>query len=224
MEKIYIFKYPLEKDSVIGWDKSVDYEQLMCTSKIGHMRAGKRTEILDLVILEERIPDILWTMAPECIIQDHVLKIFQKEKLTGFEVKPVNARYKDNKKKAPNLWELVITGWGGVAPEESGIKFLDSEKCEVCGKIKYSAPTDFLKIFSLSQWDGSDFFIIWPLPKFYFVTERVLKVLQKYNLSDFSLLRLEEYNFSSKKISPGRLHYYMPDARAHELGDPLGIY
>ena len=120
--------------------------------------------------------------------------------------------------------ELLVTGWGGIAPESSGIREVD--RCRACGHLLYSGIEEPRELIDIDKWDGSDFFIVWPLPRYRFVTARVAQVCNKYRLSGVSLNR----NFPSPSravlpgYSPGRLSYYMPPQRAHLLGDDLQIF
>jgi hypothetical protein len=66
--------------------------------------------------------------------------------------------------------------------------------------------------------------MIWPLPRFRFVTERVVETCQRHGVTgvafspNWPITRKENTGFS-----PGRLSYYMPQERAHFLGESLGI-
>jgi len=126
--------------------------------------------------------------------------------------------------QAPRLNELIVTGWAGMAPPESGIKLI--EHCEGCGHTVYSAWTNPERLIDSSQWDGSDFFVVWPLPWRIFVTERVAKVLRDNRLSGIALKPSSDLVFSPNIIptlSTGRLSDWMPEERARQLGAKMGI-
>jgi len=229
--QFFRFTYSLidKGDEIAGWDDNMGLEQILCEEYDEHKRSGKRFDPLYMVLYEEQLEDIIWLpWTKECIIQDHVLDIFKKEGLTGFEVKPVQVRYKNSNKPAPKLWELVVTGWAGMASSITGIKYIPEKSCLICGLLRYVKPKnlDFTKIIDEKCWDGSDFFIVWPLPKFYFITQKVVDVIMKYNLKGLKLDNLSEIKTSkyTKEFGPSRLRNFMPDKRAHELGDSLGIY
>ena len=115
-----------------------------------------------------------------------------------------------------------MTGWGGVAPPESGIRLV--QHCDACGALRYSGCNNPARIIDVSQWDGNDIFMVWPLPKFIFVTDRVLQMIRINRLRGVVLKSPGELDFHSGGFSPGRLSQNMPDARARKLGEPLGIY
>jgi hypothetical protein len=153
------------------------------------------------------------------------VELFRASGLTGFGVRPVKARYKRADVEPPCLWELVVTGWAGMAPPESGVRLI--EDCPACGLKVYSAWTNPERLIAPSQWDGSDFFMVWPLPMDIFVTEHVAQVIGEKRLSGGVLEPFEDITFPLEvvpKLSPGRLSYHMPEPRARELGEPLGIY
>ncbi len=56
-----------------------------------------------------------------------------------------------------------------------------------------------------------------------FVTERVAEVIRVNRLKGVVLKHPRELDMSGG-FTPGRLAWWMPDERAHELGNPLGIY
>ena len=124
----------------------------------------------------------------------------------------------------PRLSELVVTGWGGMAPPESGIKLI--ERCEGCSHYVYSAWSNPQNLIDSSQWDGSDFFVVWPLPSHIFVTECVVRVIRDNRLSGIVLKPSGDLVFPPETIptlSTGRLSDWMPPERARELGAALGI-
>ena len=80
-----------------------------------------------------------------------------------------------------------------------------------------------------SQWDGSDFFIVWPLPNYFLVTSKVAEVLASNKLKRCQVIPLGEVKFGTIHVfgigfSPGRLRHYFSDKRAKQIGEPLGIY
>lgn len=199
----------------------MELEQIICPINKGHQRGGKRLTDLSVTLPSGTVQDFVWTWQNECLLQDHVLELLQANGLTGFEVKPVKAKFRYAlNRKPPRMWELVVTGWAGMASPESGIRLV--ERCDGCGHIRYSGCTDPGKIVDLSQWNGNDFFIVWPLPKFIFVTDRLVRVIRDNRLTGVNLMLPNTLDLSSG-FSPGRLSYWMPEQRAHEIGEALGI-
>ncbi len=212
-------------------DEGTDWESITCPIDEGHLRGGKRLTNLSVILPGSSVNSFVWTWASQCLIQDHVLDSFRSHGLTGFDVKPCKARFKkDIGKQPPNLWELIVTGWAGMAPPESGVKLV--EYCEGCKHMVYSMFTEAEKLIDAKQWDGSDFFMVWPLPRFVFITDRAAEIIQKASWKDSQILSLADLQARALKqrkyvgdiLSPGRLSYVMQDDRARQLGCPLGIY
>jgi hypothetical protein len=71
-------------------------------------------------------------------------------------------------------------------------------------------------------WDGSDFFMVWPMPGYVFVTDRLVTIILDHQLTGARCTPVSELG-RTDGFSPGRLHYYMPQERARQLGGALGI-
>ncbi len=200
--------------------EEMELEHVICPVDAGHRHAGKRLTNLSVALRGKGVEDFVWTWYSECLVQDHVLELFKARRFTGFDVKPAKARFKHRSEQARTLWELIVTGWAGMAPPESGIKLI--EHCPACRHQVYSACTHAERLIVPSHWDGSDFFIVWPLPNFIFVTDRVAKVVRENRLKGAVLKQPNELDLSGG-FTPGRLSYQMPPERARELGAALGI-
>lgn len=225
---------PTEKSPrfTVDWDKAVQLEQILCQENPNHRRGGKRTTNLSVVLPKRQTFGVMWTWGSECLIQQRTLDAFQQQGFSGFQVKPVKARFKRAvSAEPPRFWELAVTGWAGLAAPESGIRLDEAESCLSCGSLKYTRATDYSRLIDEKNWDGSDFFIVWPLPKFIFVTDRVRDFVQKNDIRFTQFARPEDLQPKTAVdqrlhfgFSPGRLSHWMPEERAHQLGDPLGIY
>ena len=239
--KFWSLTHPDTLRGMAEWDENVHLEGVKCPVTRTHNSGGRRATDLNVLLTSTRITDFVWTWYHECLIQDRVLTLFKEEGFTGFDVKPVkSARMKIKAKKPdpcdsnpgvkaadaaaveiPNFWELLITGWGGVALEESGVRLKRS--CQACGMKLYNGITNASLLVDEKNWDGSDFFIVWPYPKYIFVTARVASFIKKHKLTGARFQSLNDIEFFDIAM-PGRLSYYFPEERAKEIGEPLGIY
>ena len=65
------------------------------------------------------------------------------------------------------------------------------------------------RLFEEAAWDGSDFFVIWPLRRFIMVTEEVAEYIWDAGYSGVKLVRLDELPLLTVKgfegFSPGPL-------------------
>jgi hypothetical protein len=97
------------------------------------------------------------------------------------------------------------------------------ESYECCGHLVYTPLTDPSRLIDPTRWDGSDMFMVWPLPKFIFVTERVARFVEQHELTGARLEPVPEMRLQGGGFTPGRLSYYVPRERAQKLGRELGI-
>jgi hypothetical protein len=228
MERFYEFRNS-HRFGNAEWERgAVELDTIHCPLDDGHQRAGKRLSNLTVVLPSARIGDVVWTWYSECLITDRVAGLFKEEGFSGYELEPVTVSRVRRKVKVaedlPRLWELTVLGWGGVAPPESGIKLVES--CDGCGDLVYSGYTDPTKLIDPARWDGSDFFMVWPLPRFIFVTQRVRDFVKRMKLKGVKMVTLAELPPKTIMggLGPGRLSMWMPEERARQLGEPLGIY
>jgi len=133
---------------------------------------------------------------------------------------PATIRFRDGS-ESQQYWELVVTGWAGIAPTESGIHV--AQECPACGRKNYSALTDPSQLIDRNQWTNEDFFIAWPLPVWIFITERVAEYLNASSAKSFSLIRQTELEGHPSGSAPGNLLWYMPEEFAVKYGRPLGL-
>ena len=227
-ELFWLLRPPESGRKLATWNSvDMDLEGITCATIPVHRRAGKRLTDLSVVIPGLKVDGFVCTWYSECMIQESVLKMFRKEGFTGFEVKPVKVRFKRKTEiELPKLFEIVVTGWGGMGSAQSGLKL--SYKCPTCNHMEFKGVKNFANIIDKNQWDGSDFFMVWPFPRFKFVTARVADFIRKNKMTGVKLQKPEDHtsisSVSDIGISPGRLSYYMPEKRAHELGDPWDIF
>lgn len=202
----------------------MDLEGIVCPLHDGHRAGGKRLTDLSVALPGRTVQDFVWTWYSECLVRDRVLKLFELSGFTGYDVKPARAKYKRaSEGQPPVLRELIVTGWAGMASPESGIRLV--ERCEGCGHTVYSGSNNSGALIDVTQWDGSDFFIVWPLPAFIFVTDRVAQVIRDNRLTGAVLTQPNDLDLSGgllRSFSPGQLSDSMPEERARQLGASLG--
>jgi hypothetical protein len=176
------------------WADSVKLESIICPVHPGHRRAGRRLTDLTIILPSPRVGDFVWTWYSDCLITDWVLELFQRAGFTGFEVRPVTVERvkrlgKEGLEDIPRLWELVVTGRGGDARPESGIRVI--YRCEACGLVEYSSYRNGILVDE-DQWDGSDFFTVNGYPKHILVTERVKDLVIAHRLTNCALIPAEK--------------------------------
>ena len=210
---------PTDRKLLADWGEGVGWEQVSCPVDPGHQRGGKR--LGKLTVTTRRDPqDLLWTWLSECLVPDSVLSLFREEKVTGFEAREAAVIGADGRSpRGQRWWEIVTTGWGGVAPSESGIHLDESRSCAICGYLRYTPCTDARHVIDPKAWDGSDLFMVWPLPVFKFISSRLCEILRREELTGVRLTPSEDVCAISDGYSPGRLRYYLSaDRRARLQG------
>lgn len=174
-----------------SYAKGSDWESIKCPVNPKHQRAGNRITELRIELPSSKVSHFMKTLLSDWIITDEVAELFKEAGFTGYLLKPVilDKVKKGNKEDAPPLWELIIIGKGGTAHPKSEIRL--KYRCDACDHEIY---TGFGKGFFIdeSQWDGSDFFTVWPLPKYIIVTERVKDLIKKYKLKNCELIPTEK--------------------------------
>jgi hypothetical protein len=134
----------------------------------------------DVIVPGRVAPDVIFTWSSECLVQEHVYRLLCDNRITGFWTKPATAKLKRTGESV-DVRELCVSGWGGLASPESGIR--EIERCAVCGYLRYSSVVNPDKLVDQKNWDGSDFFLVWPLPGFVFVTEKVVNLFSRHKLT-----------------------------------------
>jgi hypothetical protein len=80
------------------------------------------------------------------------------------------------------------------------------------------------RLIDTAAWDGSDLFIVWPLPGYRLASERLVSVLRQEKVSGVELIPAPKIPVKKgATVGPGLLVYSMPEDRARELGQRYGI-
>lgn len=205
-KEFYHLTYPSVRDPLYGdpdwyetirhaeWTEDMDFEQLTCPlHPEKHMRAGDRIGDLHVVLPSPNVPDFLWTWYSECIMTERVRTHLDDAGTTGYEARPVTVgkvKYarKGTTPDIPELWELSVTGRGGDAHPDSGIRVLKKSICEACGFVRHSSYRNGI-IVDEKQWDGSDVFTVNGYPKLIIVSEKVKDIVVGNELVNCALVR-----------------------------------
>jgi hypothetical protein len=117
------------------WAPEVRVDLITCPLIEDHKRAGKRLTKLSLVLPFKVTKDFVWTWAGDLLITERGLAVLRENHITGFEAKGAKAKYKHSTDEpSPELYELVVTGWAGLAAPESGLSLIQS--CTACGDLE----------------------------------------------------------------------------------------
>jgi hypothetical protein len=197
-----------EEESSLGrWNPSVDLASVTCSLYPEHQRAGSRLTPLSVDLPKSMVErDFAWTWYSECLIRPSLGEKLKNSGLTGFYTRKAHVTHKGV--AFPNGFdELFAVGWGGIADPRSGVRLIES--CPACGMLSYSGVTNWNQLVDWNQWDGSDIFMVWPLPRFIFMTERGAQILTASRLTGAQIIAVTELD-PQEDLSPGRLSYWLP--------------
>jgi hypothetical protein len=197
-------------------------ERIICPAHEGHKRGGKRLGELSVIVHPKGVKDFTWTWLNDVLISPRVVDLFVKYRLTGFEVKNARVSYpKTVKIPPPEMLELVVTGWGGFAAPTAGVTL--AKWCPAC-EHKLYAIAEPSRLINPSAWDGCDLFIVWPLPGYRFVSDRLASILRQERVSGIELIPAAEIPTKrGAHVGPGTLTSSMPEDRARELDRRFGV-
>jgi hypothetical protein len=198
------------------------FEQITCPSSDGHRRPGRRLGDLRVTIDPAGVKDFTWTWLQDILVSERSLDVFLKHRITGYEIRPATISYsKRSPAKPPAMYELIVTGWGGMPSSAAGLTVTKS--CPACNHRTY-AIAEPSRLIDTASWDGSDLFIVWPLPRFPFASDRLANILREERITGVKLISALDIPLKrGNGATPGRLLDWMPASRAHALGAPLGI-
>ena len=242
-EKFWILESPQARSA--RWDKGnlwrksdyFDYlhDDAGSGKYISYGGPANRISELRVVLQSSNITDFCWTLT-DCLVRNQILEMVHEMPFTGYEARRAIVRWdpsvmdSDVEQRCSNpaddykplYWELLVTGWGGLASEESGVT-------RIANTNTWEGFPDWSRIVDWNTWDGSDFFIVWPFAFTLLVTDKVAEFIKSHKLSGVRLTTPDEYtrrHVLSKpgQVTPMRLRDHFPDDRARQIGEALNIY
>jgi hypothetical protein len=204
-----VWRLSAEASGPVGsWDASVDVEELRCPVNPNHKRGGRRLSQLHVHFnTKELHNDFLWTWQSDCLIKKSATDALRRAGVTGFDIRPAVVYWRGDLKSL-DYDEFIVTGWGGIARLDSGVAVTDL--CPECDYIHYSGVTDWKRLIDWSQWNGSDMFLVWPLPRYILLTDKGRSKVHDLGLTGLSIDSLETLP-RPDGFSPGRLSYWLPE-------------
>lgn len=193
------------------------FEVQLCQANPDHASRQRRPQPLAVVAPVRPRTDFQWTHYGECVVHAGVKEAFESAELSGVRFSPVLTYTTTGDQFGSELFELSATGWGGVAPSESGVRVV--EACESCGRRVFSRYTSPAQVFDLEQWDGSDVFVVWPLPRYLITIGRVRDVILKHRFSGVRISPLTQLPQDPlvTTLSPGNIEDWFSRERAVSL-------
>lgn len=106
---------------------------------------------------------MIWTVFWECLVHQDLICSFRKEGFSGFELRDATVRFLDGSMETELYKELIVTGWGGRARPESGIRLL--KQCDRCGSHWHTLLTVPEAVFNQAEWTAAIFSGSGPFPR-----------------------------------------------------------
>jgi len=215
--------YEITRDEFVNCDAEVvvgrPWEPIICPADPEHRNSWRPAGSITIDLEESGRGECLWTLMSDCLLSEGVIDELKGNGVSGFTTNEVCAT--GHSPTGITYAQFSAVGWGGIAPESSGIKL--TEACRHCGRKRYSPPVRLEKLFDERQWDGSDVFMIWPMTKFIFVVQRVKDILDNLGVSGLKLLPIEDLKLKGYGFAASRLRYHFPADRAAEIGRASGL-
>lgn len=218
VENVYCLTTTLKFDDQLCYTKTARAEKIQCTRLPAHNSLNRWRRPLAVIGPIRPLTDFEWTVFGDIIVAPHIVADLKAQRFLGIKYNLVNYYTSTETPFGREGYELQVTGWGGYASPESGIRL--TTECPICGRAEYSEVKDKERIFDKRQWDGSDFFIIWPMPRKVFVTARVRNYLLKQDYSGVKVRPLNELRFNTVGLtgfSPGHLEDWFDDDKVEEI-------
>jgi hypothetical protein len=199
------------------------YERIICPASPEHGFGCQTFGQLWVELPSRPLADFEWTWVHDIFLTERGLEFLNQNNVTGFETRPLmKATYKRRSKgDPPPLFELAVTGWGGMAAAAAGVEL--TEFCPECRTRMYTI-ADPTRLIDPAAWDGSDLFIVWPLPRYRFASDRMADIIRRNRVPGVKLIPASQVPVRpGDELGPGKLKELMPEQRALELGKKFDL-
>jgi len=204
----------IKEDDHLRYGKHMAFRTQLCERNPDHTRRQIRRTPLRLEFRGVGLTDFLWTSYSEAIVGEDVVRVFAEWGMDGCEFVPVELENTMGDPIAADLYELRVTGWGGMASVESGVRVL--KECPHCKRRVFSGYTDPSQLVDLDAWDGSDIFTVWPLPRYLLATESVKELLAARQLTGVKAVPVAKLpKVVAGTLTPGNIRDWFDENRAN---------
>lgn len=178
-----------------------------------------RQHPLSVRLRSSKPADFLQSTIGEWLCSRRVREAFRDANLTGYEMRSAEVYYPGQKKPDTEEYaELCVSGWGGIASSRSGVALL--MHCPGCNRQEYRLPYPE-RVIDETCWDGSDFFLVWPLTQTVFCSEAAHSVITANSFTGVNLVPAEEFVSGTGRCSPD--HSKLSDAQLQRIRERFGF-
>lgn len=215
--------YP-DSERLVGNNQTYSNRELFpCPITSEHTDGSRRIGPLSVEVKHNRRDELMiWCWIEGYVVHEKLLAEYEKQGFTGYRTAPATVRFRDGS-VSTEYREFIVTGWAGMATPESGVRVKKS--CPVCHWKNYTGITNYEKLIDWTQWTEDDFFIVWPLPRFILITERVAQMLLGEGVKTYTLKGLDDSDRRTglDGFTVARLSGFLPEDLAIKYGEPLGL-
>jgi hypothetical protein len=220
MSKIYFLNSDVSFNDHLIYTNDMRMETTLCPLNAGlpsqHAMRQHWVRPIKVVGPVQRMTDFEWSVYNDIFVENDIVNKLQSTGFSGIEFRSAELYTTTETPIGRQLFELKVTGWGGMAHPSSGIRV--QEKCPLCGRSVYRGHTSAAHLFDIDKWDGSDFFLIWPMPKYVFVTSEVAKFILKERYSGVNVCELGSFPKSiAGGYSPGHIQDWYDKEEAAKI-------
>lgn len=226
-DQVFLLESAVKENDRLSYRPDMSFETEPCKADPKHARHQRRSRPLRVIAPVRPRSDFQWTHYNDCIVSARVKAVMVESAISGVAFREVETFTTAGDRFATHeLYELVVTGWGGMAPASSGVTVI--EECPFCRRRVFSRFTDPGRMFDLERWDGTDIFLIWPLPKFIFAMGSVRDLLARNGFSGVGICPITTVPMHPliTTLTPGSIADWFDGARVQELSraveDSLG--
>lgn len=185
----------------------MEIETTLCDRDPRHAKRQKRGATLKVIAPLAPLYDFEWTVYNEAIVGPEIVELFEKENVTGVKFRRVIPYLTTGDQFSREMYEMYVVGDGGNAPESSGIRPI--EICPHCGFCIFTGYQNTNDVFNIDEWDGSDIFTIWPLPRFIVASDSVIELLDRESITGVAAVSLSKLPVClSGTLTPGHREDY----------------
>ena len=212
MKNIYWLSSSVRFEDQLRYASAMTLETELCSHRPEHAARSRWIRPLKVIGPIRPMTDFEWTVYGDVIVSRSVAESLRNVGFSGMQCLPAELHTSTETPFGRESLELRINGWGGNAPADSGIH--EVERCSYCEHKVFSGYSHPERLFDIGGWDGSDMFLIWPLPRYIMVTGRVRNFILDSKYTGVCLRKLEELpHVVAGTLTPGNLRDWFDEDR-----------
>lgn len=216
IDKIFWLSSSVRFEDQLRYASPMRLDTELCSHRPEHAMRSRWIRPLRVIGPIQPLTDFEWTVYGDVIVTNEVAESLRNAKFSGVEFLSTRFYTTTETPFGRASLELQVNGWGGIAPTESGIQ--EMERCPYCKNRVFSAYTRPERIFDIEGWDGTDMFLIWPLPRYIMVTGRIRDFILDSKYTGVRFRKLGELPPAvAGTLTPGNLRDWFDEERVRAI-------